>query len=107
MEFWMAGLRRVAGVNDIPPGKGAVVEVEGKEIALFNVGGVFYAVGNSCTHRGGPLGEGKLQGTTVTCPWHGSQFDVTNGQVLATPAPSGIAGYPTRVKEDGVWLEIP
>ncbi len=103
----MVGSRRVAGVTDIPPGKGTVVAVEGREIALFNVAGVFYALDNTCSHRGGPLGEGNLRETTITCPWHGAQFDVTSGEVLLSPASFGVASYPTKVEEGDVWVEIP
>jgi nitrite reductase (NADH) small subunit len=102
----MAAFRRVASVNDIPSGQGTVVEVGGKQIALFNIQGVFHAIDNTCTHRGGPLGEGNLRGTTITCPWHGSQFNVTNGQVLSPPAASDVSSYPTKVEEDSVWVAV-
>ena len=102
----MAGFKRVAHVSDIPPGQGAVVEVDGKEIAVFNLGGEYYAIGNTCTHRGGPLGEGNLRGKVVTCPWHGAQFDVTSGEVVSPPAPTGEPSYPTRVEDGGVWVQV-
>jgi len=70
---------RVASRADIPEGTGKVVDLAGKKIALFNVGGKFYAIDNTCKHRGGPLGEGTLDGTVVTCPWHGWEYDVTSG----------------------------
>ena len=102
----MAEFRRVADVVDIPAGRGIVVKVEGRQIALFNVAGAFYAIDSVCTHRGGPLGEGTLRGTTVTCPWHGAQYDVTNGQALSPPAPAGVRAYPTRLEDGGVWVEV-
>lgn len=102
----MIGFRRVASVDEISPGKGIVVEVDGKQIAVFNVKGLFYAIDNTCSHRGGPLGEGSLHGTTVNCPWHGSQFDVTNGQVLGPPAPAGVTSYSTEVDEGSVWVAL-
>jgi nitrite reductase (NADH) small subunit len=102
----MAAFRRVASVNDIPSGQGTVVEVGGKQIALFNIQGVFHAIDNTCSHRGGPLGEGNLRGTAVTCPWHGTQFNVTNGQVLGPPATSDVASYPTKIEEDSVWVAL-
>jgi nitrite reductase (NADH) small subunit len=64
---------------DLPPGQGKVVEVEGRELAVFNVAGAFHVLSNVCPHVGGPLGEGPLNGQLVTCPWHGWRFDVTNG----------------------------
>src|SRR3989449_9719950 len=76
----MANFVKVASCADIPEGTGKTVEVGGKKIAVFNVGGAFYAIDNTCLHRGGPLGEGMLEGTTVTCPWHGWQYDCRTGQ---------------------------
>jgi nitrite reductase/ring-hydroxylating ferredoxin subunit len=102
----MANFQRVAHVDDIPPGKGAVIAVDGQEIAVFNVGGNFYAIDNICTHRGGPLGEGYLRGKVISCPWHGSQFDVTSGRIVSPPAPSDARTYHTQVKDGGVWVEI-
>jgi len=75
----MAGFVRAARVEDVQAGNGKCVEVNGRQIALFNVGGVFYAIDNTCLHRGGPLAEGELDGTVVTCPWHSWQYDVTTG----------------------------
>lgn len=69
----------VARVADIPPGTGRTVEVNGVWIALFNVDGTFYAMDNSCPHAGGPLGEGKVNGGIVECPWHGWRFDIRTG----------------------------
>jgi nitrite reductase (NADH) small subunit/3-phenylpropionate/trans-cinnamate dioxygenase ferredoxin subunit len=102
----MTGFRRVASVDDISFGKGIVVQVDGKQIAVFNVKGLFYAIDNTCPHRGGPLGEGSLRGTMVNCPWHGAQFDVTSGQVLGPPAPGGVTCYSTKVEEGSVWVAL-
>ena len=76
----MANFVKVADAGEITPGTGRCITVNGKEIALFNVGGVFHAIDNTCIHRGGPLGEGELDGAVVTCPWHGWQYDVRTGQ---------------------------
>lgn len=102
----MIGFKRVANVDDVSPGKAIIVQVDGKQIAVFNVKGLFYAIDNTCSHRGGPLGEGSLRGTTVNCPWHGAQFDVTNGQVLGPPAPAGVTSYSTKVEEGSVWVAL-
>jgi len=72
----MAEFVKVAQVSDLQPGAGKVVMVKDRAIALFNVDGTFYAIDNICLHRGGPLGEGELEGCVVTCPWHGWQYDV-------------------------------
>ena len=70
----------VAKVEEIPPGTGKTVDVNGVWIALFNVDGSFVAVDNTCPHAGGPIGEGSLSGDIVTCPWHGWQFNIRTGQ---------------------------
>jgi nitrite reductase/ring-hydroxylating ferredoxin subunit len=69
-------------VSEVPPGSAALVG----DVAVFNVGGTFCATQGKCTHRQGPLSEGKLDGSTVTCPWHGAQFNVCTGAVLRGPA---------------------
>jgi 3-phenylpropionate/trans-cinnamate dioxygenase ferredoxin component len=71
---------RIAACSDVPPGSGRVVVALGRVLALFNLEGEYFAVDNSCPHRGGPLGEGHLAGCIVTCPWHGWQFDVKTGK---------------------------
>jgi len=76
----------VAKAREVPPGSSKVVVVAGRPVALFNVNGTFHATDNTCLHRGGPVGEGFLEGSLVTCPWHGWQYDVTTGQNLVNPA---------------------
>ncbi len=98
--------KKIAKTSDLVPGSGKVVEAEGETIALLNVEGTFYAIGNTCHHRGGPLGEGSLEGNTVTCPWHGAQFNVTTGEVLAPPAATGVKSYPVRVEGEDVLIEF-
>lgn len=75
----MAEFVKVCKKQDIPAGAGRTVDVKGKPVALFNVDGSYYAISDTCLHRGGPLGEGELEGKTVTCPWHGWRYDVTTG----------------------------
>ena len=77
---------RVAGVREVPPGEMLVRAVEGRTLALCNVDGTVYAVDNACPHRGGPLGEGDLEGRIVTCPWHAWRWDVTTGASINSPA---------------------
>lgn len=96
---------KISRINQVPPGRGAVVQVGGKAIALFNINGTFYALDNVCTHRGGPLGEGKVNGTVVTCPWHGNQFDVTTGQVITGTLP--VTTYAVHTDGDDVLIELP
>ncbi len=76
---------RVTGTGNVQPGHGIVAEVSGKTLAVFNISGTFHAIDNTCIHRGGPLGEGDVEGSVVTCPWHGWQFDVTTGVCKGNP----------------------
>jgi nitrite reductase/ring-hydroxylating ferredoxin subunit len=71
--------------------------VEGQKIALFRVGEAFHALSDTCTHRGGPLSEGTVEGAEVTCPWHGARFDIKTGAVLGPPAGREVRSYPVRV----------
>jgi nitrite reductase/ring-hydroxylating ferredoxin subunit len=98
---------KVARTEEVPDGKGKVVQAGGKVLALFNIGGTFYAIDNRCTHVGGPLGEGEVEGTVVTCPWHGSKFDVATGQVVGPPARRPVATYPAKVEKGEVFVEMP
>lgn len=104
----MSTLREVGRTADTPPGKAKLVQVDGKKIALFNVGGTFYALDETCTHRGGPLSQGAVdaKAMSVTCPWHGSQFDLKTGKVLHPPATRPVAAYRVVVEGDRVKLEV-
>ena len=82
----MGQVTKVAKAAEIPVGSSKVVEAGGKTIAVFNCEGRFYAIENTCKHRGGPLGEGRVAGKTVSCPWHGWEYDVTSGECTADPA---------------------
>ncbi|MFQ5803204.1 MAG: Rieske (2Fe-2S) protein [Candidatus Methylomirabilales bacterium] len=98
---------KVAQTKDIAVGKGILVELEGERIALFNVNGTFHAIGDTCTHAGGPLSEGDLDGDAVTCPWHGAQFDVKTGEVISPPAPEPVTSYRVKVEDADVLIECP
>jgi nitrite reductase/ring-hydroxylating ferredoxin subunit len=102
----MSEFIKAANTNEVAPGQAKLIEINGREIALFNVGGAFYAIDNSCTHVGGPLCEGELEGAEVTCPWHGAVFDVTTGNVLGPPAAEAIARYNVRTEGDDIYIEI-
>ena len=90
---------------DLAPGTGKVVEVGGKTVAVFNCEGTFYAIENTCLHRGGPLGEGSLAGTTVTCPWHGWEYDVTSGACQTNPAVK-VQRFDVKVDGDDLLISI-
>ena len=98
---------KVATVQELPLGKAKQVTVGGRKVALFNVAGTFYAIDDTCPHRGAPLSEGDVKGHEVTCPWHGARFDVTNGSHLCLPAPRGVPSYKVQVVGDEVQVEVP
>lgn len=78
----MAEFVTVANIDELKPGECKVVTANGRSLALYNVDGKFYITDNTCLHRGGPLGDGVLDGQIVTCPWHDWQFNVVNGKNL-------------------------
>ena len=90
---------KVAETKEIAPSSMKAVEVEGEKVCIINSEGTFYAIGNICTHVGGPLDEGTLQGYEVECPWHGSKFDVRTGEPTKPPAVRSVPKY--EVKMDG------
>ena len=100
----MGALIKVADTAELKPGECKVVETAGKVLALFNVGGTFYVLDNTCLHRGGPLGEGELEGTIVTCPWHGWRWDVATGANTNNPAVK-VACFPVKVDGGSIFVE--
>lgn len=96
---------RVAATSDIPPGEMQIVEIDGEEIAIANVGGEFFAFQNECTHRGGPLGEGILMDAVVECPFHGGKFNVKSGEVVEAPPSEPIPTYAVRVEGGDIKIE--
>jgi nitrite reductase/ring-hydroxylating ferredoxin subunit len=98
-------LTKVATVQEVPSGQAIKVKVGDKDIALFNVNGTFYALDDTCSHRGGPLSEGELEGQEVVCPWHGARFNLTTGAHLSPPAPRGVTAYKVQVAGNDVQIE--
>ena len=93
--------------SDIPSGKMHKISVDGKDILIANVDGNFYAMDDSCTHSGASLSEGSLEGTTVTCGWHGAQFDCKNGKLVKFPAKiNDLKSYNVVVESDDVLVEV-
>ena len=97
---------RVASLAEVPPGSGRQVQVSGRALAIYNLDGIMHAIDGTCTHRGGPLGEGALVGNVITCPWHGARFDVTTGAVLGPPAPQGVISHRVTVEGDSIFVEL-
>jgi nitrite reductase (NADH) small subunit len=99
------GFVRAVKKSELPAGTIREIQIEGRAVALANVGGAIYAINNTCLHRGGPLGQGQLDGKVVTCPWHGWQYDVTSGKVVQNPA-AGVDCYPTEVRGEDVFVDV-
>jgi nitrite reductase/ring-hydroxylating ferredoxin subunit len=102
----MANLIKIAEVTDVPVGQAAAFTVEGQRIALFNVEGTYYAIADTCTHADGPLSEGEVQGTKVTCPWHGAEFDLKTGAVLGPPAFEGVPSFRVVLEGNDIKVEL-
>ena len=93
--------------DDLEPGRVKVVEIGDERIALCNVDGTFYAIDDECSHDGGPLGEGDLEGFNVICPRHGAEFDVRTGKVVQLPAVEDIPAYPVQVRDGMIFVGVP
>ncbi len=96
---------RVASIGEVPDGKSIVVEVEGKRLALFRHQGEFFALDETCPHRGGPLHEGLIQEGVVACPWHLWQFDLRTGVSPVNPL-SKVQTYPTRIEGNDLLVNL-
>ena len=103
----MGELIKVGQTKEVAPGGAKAIDVGGRPVALFNIDGKYYAIGGTCTHRGGPLSDGEVEGTVVTCPWHGATFDVTTGAVVGPPASEGVACYKVEIDGNDVKIEVP
>jgi len=102
----MAEFVRVADVAEIPdPGK-TLVEVAGDMVAVFHVGGIFYAIDDVCTHDGGPLADGELRDHKIACPRHGAKFDIRTGAALSMPAVRSTRAHDVKVEGGGVWVRL-
>jgi nitrite reductase/ring-hydroxylating ferredoxin subunit len=101
-------LRRiaVAKVAEIPEGQRKIVQIDGFSIGVFHHQGAWYAVRNSCLHQGGPVATGTLEGDVLTCPWHGYQYDLRSGRLLADPD-AELDHYPVTVEGDTIYLDVP
>jgi 3-phenylpropionate/trans-cinnamate dioxygenase ferredoxin subunit len=97
----------IAPVSELPQGERLFVEIEGKPIVIFNIGGQFFSIADVCSHDDGPVGEGRLEGFNITCPRHGAQFDIRTGKVVQMPAVVDIPAYPVKVVDGMIQLGFP
>jgi nitrite reductase/ring-hydroxylating ferredoxin subunit len=96
----------VAKKSEIPDQSAKCAQVEGKSIALFNLGGQFYAIDDTCSHVGGPLSGGLIQGEEVECPWHGARFNITTDKVALNPATRDVTTYNLRLSGEDIEIEV-
>lgn len=96
---------KVAETEDVQVSQMMAVEVNDERICLANVNGKYYAIGNVCTHMGGPLAEGKLEDYIVQCPWHGSRFDIRSGEVVRPPAMKPESTYEVKVENNDILIK--
>ena len=101
MSNWI----RIGAVADFPVGEPRELVVEGTIVALFNVNGELFALDGICPHQGGPLGKGHLSDCIVTCPWHGFQFNVRNGQHQSS-AQLRQPCFPVKVEAESVYIDL-
>jgi 3-phenylpropionate/trans-cinnamate dioxygenase ferredoxin subunit len=100
MDEWID----VAAVVDIPPNHRSVIELDGTEVAVFNLGGEFFAIEDTCTHDGAEIASGRLEGHQIICPRHGARFCVKTGKALTAPAYEDLARFPIRVQDGMVQI---
>jgi len=105
-ETGMADFVKVAKTDEINPGHARLIDVRGKQIALFNIDGEFFAIDNMCTHEEASLAEGEISGHEVTCPLHGAKFDVRTGEVLGPPAYDDVVCYAVRVMGTDIEVDV-
>lgn len=101
----MPNFVKVASTSDLKPGENKIVNVNGTDVALFNVDSEFFAISNTCAHRGGPLGEGFLENDVVTCPWHGWRFNVKTGVNPIMPT-AKVPSYQVKVEGTDVLVSL-
>jgi nitrite reductase/ring-hydroxylating ferredoxin subunit len=98
------GFVKVAETKDIQPSNMKAVDIAGERVCIANVEGKYYALGNVCTHVGGPLDEGTLEGYEVECPWHGSKFDVRTGEPTRPPARQSVPTYEVKIQDNNILV---
>jgi len=91
--------------QQVSPGTGQRVEINGKDLALFNINGTFRAIDNTCPHQGGGLSDGALHGDLIACPWHGWRFNLTNGKCTLAPG-AEVSIYATKIENGVVFVEM-
>ena len=99
-----AEFEKVATTSELQPGAMKMVHVAGDDVCLINLAGKYYAIGNVCSHMGGPLNEGTLEDQEVECPLHGSRFNVMTGENTEPPAEEPVKSYTVHVEGQDVLV---
>jgi 3-phenylpropionate/trans-cinnamate dioxygenase ferredoxin subunit len=102
----MPEFTKVASLEQLTSAGKMLVEVEERLVALFSIDGRLYCIDDVCTHDGGPLSEGPLEGTTIACPRHGARFDLCTGEALTMPATEATAVHEVKIEGDDVLVRI-
>ena len=97
----------VGRVADVPQGRAEVFDVEERKIAVYRLEDGFFAIDDICTHDGGPLADGEVEGDQVICPRHGARFSIKTGAALTFPAVTPVESYPVRVEGEELLIGIP
>jgi len=107
MSAGTARFVKVGRSAEVPDGRPEVFEIEDRHIAVYRLDGAYYAIEDICTHDGGPLAEGELEGQEVICPRHGARFDIKSGAATCMPAITPVESYPVRVEGDDLLIGLP
>jgi len=105
-NYSMSDFFKVARTSEIPQGGKKLVEVDFLPVAIFNIGGEYYAIEDVCTHDGGPLAEGELENEEIICPRHGARFNVKTGQALCMPAFESVECYEVKIENDDIYISV-
>ena len=105
-NYSMSDFFKVAKTSEIAQGGKKLVEVDFLPVAIFNIGGEYYAIEDVCTHDGGPLPEGTLENEEIICPRHGARFNVKTGQALCMPAFESVECYEVKIENDDIYISV-
>jgi len=98
---------QVADVEELPVGERLFFDIDGEPIVIIHLENKYFAIADVCSHDGGPIGEGEIEGFKIRCPRHGALFDIRDGRVLALPAVVDIPAYPVRIVDGKIELGLP
>lgn len=96
----------VAESNRLAEGGILLIEIDGSPIAIFNIAGKLFALDDQCTHDGGPISEGQVDGETIICPRHGARFDILTGKAQSLPAVTDLKTYPIKIENGRILIGL-